>query len=318
MSTPADHTTRGELERIDPLAPLRDGAYRDTLVEVRRVTGARPRRSLHMVRTPHFDVVQGPERVQVDHVVPPELVDDDLAGLLAAELFSPGWLRGPELFERLLTGVVLTSGGSALDCWTRFYRTTLARIEESLAAGGPGSDTPAGSGSSSGHGTIDGYAPVYAFAEQQVAPGSVLELGCCFGFLSLRLAAAGHDVLASDLCEGTVGLLAAVAPRLGATLGTCAADAARFPAPDATADTVLAVHLLEHLDAEHGERVLAEAVRLARRRVVVAVPVEDVPDETWGHVRTFTTADLEAAGRRSGLPYAVHEHHGAWLVLDTG
>ncbi len=145
----------------------------------------------------------------------------------------------------------------------------------------------------------------------------MLELGCCFGFLSLRLAAAGRSVTASDLSAGTVDLLAAVAPRLGIRVGTVAADAAHVPADDRCVDTVVLVHLLEHVEADHGGRILAEAVRLARRRVVVAVPLEEEADETWGHVRTVTLTDLAGWGAASGLPHEVHEHHGGWLVLEV-
>ena len=291
---------------IDPFRPSRDGAYVDEVVEVRAQGSVPPRRALHMVRTPHFDVHTAGDLLHVRHRVPPERVDDDLAGLLADELFGPGWLRGPELFERIFTGTVLTSGNGALDSWERFYRNTMARIEECVDGDTAG-----------GHGTIADYAPVYARAEELLAPGSVLELGCCFGFLSLRIAASGRHTTASDLSAGTTGLLARVAPRLGVPLTAVAADAGHFPGEDRGADTVLAVHLLEHLDAEHGARVLSEAVRLAARRVVVAVPLEDEADETWGHVRTVTLDDLTAWGRGTGLPFEVSEHHGGWLVIET-
>jgi len=292
---------------IDAFVDLPDGVYRDGTVEVRGLTGIRPRRSLHMVRTPHFDVTHVGDVLHVDHCVPAAEIDDDLSGLLADELFGPGWLRGPELFERIFTGVVRTAAAGVRESWALFYRNTLARIAEATA--GPRTN-------SSAHGTIAEYAPVYARAEQCLVPGTVLELGCCFGFLSLRLAAAGRTVTASDLSPGTVRLLAAVAPELGVRLTTRVADAARYPGPDGCADNVLVIHLLEHLDAEHGDRVVTEAVRLARRRVVIAVPLEDEADETWGHVRTVSIADLDQWGRRTGLPYVVGEHHGGWLVID--
>ena len=304
---------------IDALAPLVGGVYRDEVVEVLAYGQVRPRRSLHMIRTRHFDVTQIGDRVHVGHGVPPERIDDDLAGLLADELFGPGWLRGPELFERIFTGVVVTSALSPAAAWELFYRNTLRRIEESVGSTAPGhadsSPVPSNAGR---HGTVSDYAPVYRHAQELVAGESALELGCCFGFLSLRLAAAGRRVLATDVSAGTVRLLTAMAPRLGLDLATRVADAARFPGADGLADTVLAVHLLEHLDPEHGDRVIGEALRLATRRVVVAVPLEEEADATWGHVRTVSLADLDAWGAASGRPYDVHEHHGGWLVVDVG
>ncbi|MCW2759670.1 MAG: Methyltransferase type 11, partial [Nocardioidaceae bacterium] len=229
-------------------------------------------------------------------------------GLLADELFAPGWLRGPELFERLFTGIVLTSGADPQASWRLFYENTLRRVDACL-------DAPPGYG---GHGTIAGYAPIYARTESSLLPGSVLELGSCFGFLSLRLAAAGREVTATDINPGTIDVLRAVAPSLGVHLETRVADACRVPAPDGAADNVLLIHLLEHLEPDDGARALAEALRLARRRVVVATPLEDVADETWGHVRTVSLADLDAWGAATGLRYEVREHHGGWLLLDTG
>ena len=294
------------LAPIEPLRPATDGVYRDGWVEVRAELGAPARRSRDMVRTPHFDVVHDGPRVVLSHRLPAHRLDDDLSGLLADELFRPGWLRGAELFERLFTGVVLSSGPDPVACWSTFYANTLQRVGASLAV------PPGGHAA---HGTIVDYAPVYGFAESLLAPGSVLELGCSFGFLSLRLAAE-RRVTASDLSPGTIAVLTDVAARLGCDLETRVADAGRVPAPDGFADNVLAIHLLEHLDAPHGERVLREAVRLARRRVVIAVPLEDEADETWGHVRTLDLADLDRWGRSSGVRHAVHDFHGGWLVLD--
>jgi SAM-dependent methyltransferase len=291
---------------IDPLAPTVDGRYEDEMVVVRRVRGRQPRPAPAAVRTQHFDVLPVRGRLRISHTVPPEAVDDDLAGMLVSELFGPGWVRGPELFERIFTGVVRSSAAGALDSWELFYRNTLRRLDTEPR---PGADAP--------HGSIAGYAPVHEHARELVGPGSALELGCCFGFLSLRLALSGRPTTAADVSPGTVGLLNAVAPRLGADLQTFVADAGRVPAPEDVADTVLAVHLLEHLTPEHGDRAVHEAVRLARRRVVVAVPFEDEPDETYGHLRTVSLEDLDAWGRGTGLDYDVHEHHGGWLLVHA-
>lgn len=300
--------TATDWTEIDPFARTEAGHYRDGYVDVRAGGASRGRRVLGMVRTDHFDVRHVGTRIELIHHVPLERLDDDLSGLLADELFRPGWLRGHELFERIFTGVVLSSEVDPLCGWTRFYANTLARVAETLA--GSCSQEP------TVHGTIADYAPVYGIAERLLAPGSALELGSSFGFLSLRLAAAGREVIASDVSAGTVRLLSQVAPRLGIALAAETADATRTRWPDGSADTVLAVHLLEHLEPAQGDQVLAEALRLARRRVVVAVPLEDEADATWGHVRTVSLADLDAWGRRTGLAHRVSEDHGGWLVLD--
>lgn len=275
------------LAPIDALGPLVHGCYVDQQVTVAAVHGRRPDRPA--VRTDHFSVSFSADRVHVEHVMAPTDVDDDLAGILQRELFGPGWLRGGDLFERVFTGVVRTGAEDALDAWELFYRNTLARLD----------------------------APVHEHTLELLDGDSVLELGCCFGFLSLRIARTGRATVASDISAGTIRLLEAIAPRLGVRLGTITADATRFPATDALADTVVAVRLLERLEPEDGTRVLAEALRLATRRVVVAVPMATEPDEAFGHVRTVSLDDLRRLGRATGRPFDVHEHHGGWLVVDV-
>ncbi len=303
--------TTSRLSRpIDPFAPT-EPVYVDDLVEVRGFGTARPRRTLGMVRTDHFDVEHADGRIRLGHRIQGDELHAGVAGLVAEELFGPGWLRGADLFERIVTGVVLSSRHDPLTAWEAFYRNSLREIDVRLTGcSGSADERPSSS--------LSGYAPVYALAERLLAPGPVIELGACFGFFSLRQAAE-RDVTAVDLSAGAMSLLRAVAPRLGTStsLTTVVSDAADVPLEDGVAETVVALHLLEHLDAADGEKVIAEAVRLARRRVVVAVPLEDEPDETWGHVRSITLTDLAASGRATGLPFDVREHHGGWLVLDT-
>ena len=292
---------------ILPLAMGVPGRYEDDRVVVERARGDRGRPRFGWVRTPHFDVGRQGHRIHVIHWLPTSRIDDDLTGLLADELFDPGWVSGADAFERIFTGVVMSSLDDPLDGWELFYRNTLDRLLQ---------PSP---GVSAAHGTIDGYRPVYQRAVSLVPPGEVLELGCCFGFLSLQLAArADVHVVASDVSAGTVSLLDAMSSRLDADVRTLVADAARVPLPDRHVDTVLAVHLLEHLGEPDGSAVMAEALRLARHRVVIAVPFEAEPSVDMGHVRVF---DLELlAALAVDLPSewraTLSTHHGGWLVMD--
>jgi SAM-dependent methyltransferase len=229
------------------------------------------------------------------HRIGRDAISNDLAGWIARDLVAPGLIE-PGAFERTFVSVV----ASVDPDWTAFYRNTLA----GLAVGGePG-------------GTNHEMAPVHDRATELTVGPHVVELGCCFGFLSLRLAAEGHQVSAVDLSPGTVRLLARVAPTLGLPLRALTGDAAAVPLADGSADTVHAVHLLEHLPPGLDRVVLGEMLRVARRRVVVAVPFEDEPNPTWGHVRTFDLERLDALGAATGLRHRVHEHHGGWLVVD--
>jgi len=87
------------------------------------------------------------------------------------------------------------------------------------------------------------------------------------------------------------------------------------------ADTVTAVHLIEHIDPIATRAVLREALRLARRRVVVAVPFEDEARACYGHIQRFDHAALvdlgaELCAADPTLGAAVHEYHGGWLIVD--
>jgi SAM-dependent methyltransferase len=225
-------------------------------------------------------------------------LDNDLAGWLDRTLVAPGVLP-PERFEEAFVAIVTGAATDPDDAWFAFYRNTLRSLHGTPDPGGTNAQLK----------------PVHERAAA-LTVGSALELGCCFGFLALRLAAAGHPVTATDITPGTVTLLGRMAPRLGLPVDTVVADARGVPLPDDHSDTVLAVHLIEHLQAPEGKAVVGEAIRLARRRVVVSVPFEDEPHEVWGHVTTFDADRLAALGDETGLPYEVTDHHGGWLVLD--
>lgn len=305
---PSIPTTVGTTLRIAPIDPFStpvDGAYRDELVTVTAGRGDGRTPADLVVRTPHFEVSRQGRRLLVRHRIPVDRIDDALTTTINDELFGPGWLTGSETFERIFTGVVLTSQPTAMQAWLTFYRNSLRRY---LAV--PAVER---------RDALDDFAEIHRHAEDLVpADASVLELGCCFGFLSLRLARSPErTVIASDLSAGTVALLDAVAGRLGLPLQTMVADAARIPRADRSVDAVLLIHLLEHLDPAHCRRAIDEALRVADRRVIIAVPYEDEPTPAFGHLWTLGEADLRAwAAATDGWTWSVHEHLGGWLVFD--
>lgn len=236
----------------------------------------------------------------VEHDLGPDEISDELAVLLATELDDAGVLRGQLEFEAVFTGVVQSAAGDdpcGDDAWLRFYRNSLDRLEHGTAA----------------------FAPIHEHAASLVVGHEILDLGSCFGFFPLRMAAAGSTVTASDLSGPTMALLDRVSVHLDRRVRTLTCDAARVPLPDRSADTVTVLHLLEHLDAAAAGDVLREAMRLARRRVIVAVPFEDVPRACYGHVQRFDGEVLRIiadAWRSVGIRAGVHEYHGGWLILD--
>ncbi|WP_293240867.1 mycofactocin oligosaccharide methyltransferase MftM [Mycolicibacterium sp.] len=246
--------------------------------------------------TPTFCTSRVDGVLAVQHDLQPDEISDELAVLLATELDDAGVLRGQSEFEAVFTGVV-QSAAAGDEAWISFYRNSLDRLEHGSAA----------------------FAPVHEHAASLIVGTDIVDLGSCFGFFPLRLAAAGLRVTATDLSGPTMDLLDRVSGPLRRTVRTLRCDAARVPLPDGAADTVTVLHLLEHLDAASAGSVLREAVRLARRRVIVAVPFEDVPRACYGHVQRFDDGVLRViadAWRASGVRAGVHEYHGGWLILD--
>lgn len=271
---------------IDPLAPTAAGVWHGRGVTVRRVAA-----SLLPGQPARVRIDDG--RLLVEHRLTPAQICDDVAVGIAAGI------GGRADFEEVFTGLVRTTVDGPVRSWRRFYLNTVTRLERGTAA----------------------FAPVHARAADLIEGRDVIDLGSCFGFFPLRLAARGIGVVATDLSGPTMNLLAQVAPLLGRRVLTLTCNAATVPLPDGCAATVTALHLLEHLQPAAAEAVLDEAVRLARRRVVVAVPFEDEPAACYGHVQRFDADDLHRLGarvcdRHPGLRMSVTEYHGGWLVLD--
>ncbi|MFC6703848.1 mycofactocin oligosaccharide methyltransferase MftM [Flexivirga alba] len=289
---------------LDAYRPCPGGVYRTGTVTVRR-RPLKDRRRLGIARTAHFDVGRVGTGLLLEHDLAPEDVNDDISGYLSEELFDAGWVRGPELFEELLVGIVLTCAEAPQQAWLNFYRNTIRRIDDEIAA-------------PSGRGSITAYAPVHAHVQQVVRGTSVHELGTCFGFQALRLARSGLEVTASDLSEGSVHLLRDMSNLLDLPVHTLVADAARVTTPGDSCDTVLAIHLLEHVPDDTATEIIQEACRVARKRVVIAVPFEEEPAQQFGHLRSLTLDDLRAWARVAvqDWNWQVYEHHGGWLILD--
>jgi hypothetical protein len=285
---------------VDPFAHADTGVFSASGVRVhRRVGSHRTHSDRHALCTPRFCARRHRGVLDVEHDLRPDELSDDLAVLLVEELDDTGVLDGQAEFELVFTGIVRSTVDGVMPAWLRFYRNSLDRLEDGVAA----------------------FAPVHEHAASLLVGSRVVDLGSCFGFLPLRLAAAGMDVVATDLSAPTMKLLARVSRTLRRRVQTICCDAARVPLPDRDADTVTVVHLLEHLTPGAADDVLEEALRLARRCVVVAVPFEDEPRACYGHIQRFDIAALRRLAvrlrrRHSGLRAGVHEYHGGWLILD--
>lgn len=285
---------------LNPLASSPRGVWSGHGVRVRRRRGPHGRHSdPRTVCTPRFCAARRDGFLTVEHDLTPAELCDELAVLLADELVDTGALQGQSEFELVFTGVVRSTVDGGLSAWLRFYRNSLDKLENGSTA----------------------FAPIHSHAADLVRGRRLVDLGSCFGFFPLRLARHGLDVLATDLNANAMELLTLVSSRLHRPVTTTTCDAAAVPRPDGSADTVTALHLVEHLPDPAVDSILDEAVRLARRRVIVAVPFEGRPRECYGHIQRFDLQRLqhmadEVVRRHPGLSAAVHEFHGGWLILD--
>ncbi|MBJ8338993.1 class I SAM-dependent methyltransferase [Antrihabitans sp. YC3-6] len=293
--------------RLDPLEPCLRGEWTHDDVTVRRVADyplpehpVQPGLS-DSVRTPHFQVFRDLRGLTIVHSLTVASLSDELATIVADELDAPGYIDGEREFQLVLVGLIRSTVPGAIESWRYFYRRSIERLEDGSAS----------------------FAAVHEHAEALIVGRELLDLGSCFGFFPLRIAAGDIDiaVTASDLIGDTMRLLDRVAGDLGRPLRTLTCDAREVPLSSRSADTVTAIHLLEHLDRTAAIEVLDEAIRLARRRVVVAVPFEGQPRECFGHIQAFDLDSLyhlgcAVASLHSGVSVEVHEHHGGWLVFD--
>src|SRR5450759_1042485 len=244
------------------------------------------------VQTPHFRVHQLPAGVVVQHDLHPGEIDNDLATHITAELFGRGPFRAAEDFEHCLVGLVVTSAEDPLEAWLRFYRNTLRRLR-------PGSPTI-------GPGAIADFADIYATAAALQSGSSALDVGCCFGFLAIRLAETWPfpSVTGLDRVAGTVRLLRDVLARLGPEvppeprIRPVCADATALPFPDASHDTAYAVHLLEHLEPAQTAMAVCAGSRCSRRWTAYAVSCE--ASGNGSAVASAQTGRIRGSGGTSG------------------
>ena len=148
---------------------------------------------------------------------------------------------------------------------------------------------------------------------EHVAGASVLDVGCGGGAYVAWLALRGIRATGIDLTRELVRYAQENRPGEEFILGSALA----LPFKDSSFDTVLLLDVIEHLQDDR--RALAEAARIARLRVIVAVPYTDPRMRSVGylpyhwedttHLRNYTIESLSEAGAAAGLaPEAVFLH----------
>ena len=250
------------------------------------------------IETPHFLIQNG-------RVLPryPDAISNELADHIARELVPLGLVADGSAFEQIFVDTILAAQPDPMRAWTAFYRNTMRRLRR---------PEPFGTGN------VATFARIYANALSLICGTTVLDVGCCFGFLSLLAAEQGPRlrVIGIDLIPAAAALACGISRAYGNRARFAAADLLALPFADQAVDTVLAVHVLEHLPTEACRPAVAQLRRVARRRVVIAVPLEATPDPIFGHRQAFDLPRLASIGDASGWSGTVCTADGGWLVLD--
>ncbi|MDF3285261.1 MULTISPECIES: mycofactocin oligosaccharide methyltransferase MftM [unclassified Gordonia (in: high G+C Gram-positive bacteria)] len=233
-------------------------------------------------------------RVELVHTFTVAEISDDAMVLALEGVIDAGALCGQWEFEEAAVGLIRSCSERADDAWAGFYDNSLRALRDGTAS----------------------FAPVHRRARSLISGSSVLEVGCCFGFFALRCAEDGLDVAACDISFGAVDLLTQAARRRDTPVLATVGDATDLDHADSSVDTVTLIHLLEHLPADQARAAIIEALRVARRRVVIAIPYEDRPSEHFGHLVRLGPENLHAwadAADHAGAEFLTD--HGGWLVL---
>ncbi len=251
------------------------------------------------IETPHFLVQNGCVRPRFGRAG----VSNTLADHIAAELVPLGLVPDGSAFERLFVDAVLATHRDPRQAWAAFYRNTMRRLRR---------PDPGGTDS------VATFARIYSRALSLIRGTTVLDVGSCFGFLPLLAADRNRRlrVIGTDVVPAAAMLAGNISRIDGSRARFAAADLLALPIASQAVDTVLAVHVLEHLPAQVSDLALAQLRRVARYRVVIAVPLEEAPDPTFGHVQAFNLPRLAKIGDTAGWSSAVHAADGGWLVLD--
>jgi SAM-dependent methyltransferase len=256
---------------------------------------------MRSVETPHFFIQDGNVQPRF-----PGGISNDLADHITAELVPLGLVPDGSAFEQIFVDVVLGAepkGSDPMRAWAVFHHNTMRRLRRAER---------------DGTGCVATFARIYEQALSLIQGTIVLDVGSCFGFLPL-LAAERYShlrVIGTDLVPETAALAGALSRAQAGRASFLAADLLALPFASQAVDTVLAVHVLEHLPAGACRRALAQLCRVARQRVVIAVPLEEIPDRTFGHLQAFDLPGLADLGNVPGWSRVVFAADGGWLVLD--
>lgn len=250
-------------------------------------------------QTDHFLLFTRPHKpaVILVHTFAPEEINSDIHHYLVRELQPLGVVKQPYQFGEILAGIIGSLYPDNIQRAWRFYGTnTLQRLLSFLATA---YTTPS---QLTYFGTIGMFATLYQRICELRVGDTFLDAGCATGFLPLLLAERIpflHDIVGIDIQHDVFQIAATLA-------GERQFTNVRFIQADLLAkdfrtigqfDTVVALHVLEHLSEQDMYLALPNLLDVTLKRLIIAVPYDGtVPEAAYGHLQLFTREKLEGVG----------------------
>jgi len=241
-----------------------------------------------------FTRLQAPSTIIV-HWFSPEEMNDDIKHYLVQELKPFGILTQSHQFGEILTGIVGSLFPDDVQrSWRYFGTNTLQRFLTFLAT----AYTPP----LPDYGTIGMFATLYQRVCELSVGSSFLDVGCASGFLPLLVAERIPfltEVVGVDIQPDAFEVAAGLAKERHLTN-------VRFVQADLLAndfstlgqyDTVVALHVLEHISERDMYYVLSNLLSVTVQRLILAVPYEqEIPEVAYGHLQLFSRTKLDSTG----------------------
>lgn len=253
--------------------------------------------------TPHFLIFtrsEAPSLIVV-HWFAPDEIDANIGDYFVQELKPAGILVDEQDFGNLFGAIVLSLFPHDTQHALHLYGTnTLRRYQYLLhipdIPNMPENELP------HSQSTIHSFAQLYRRVCQLRVGQTFLDVGCSFGFLPLliseRYPSLTH-ILGVDIQTSPFPIVSAIAEEhylqninfeQADVLTDTFSTLGHF-------DTVVALHVLEHLNEADMYRALVNLLQVTFQRLIIAVPYEGVqPEIVYGHEQLFNRAKLEAVG----------------------
>ena len=247
--------------------------------------------------TPHFLIFtrsEAPSLIVV-HWFAPDEIDANIGDYFVQELKPAGILVDEHDFGNLFGAIVFSLFPHDTRHALHLYGTNTLHQYRYLLNIADDKLPPAQS-------TIHSFAQLYRRVCQLHIGQTFLDVGCSFGFLPLLISErylSLTQILGVDIQTSPFPVISAIAEEQhlqninfeqADVLTDTFSTLRRF-------DTVVALHVLEHLTEADMYRALLNLLKVTSRRLIIAVPYEDEnPEIVYGHEQLFDRTKLEAVG----------------------